>query len=150
MAAWSQTLWVCQTILLHHMLSYRIIPLLSYTNESMRFYESINVYDIHFQRRPSKSLPCPRISIRGHNVRGFPILRGLSCDILICYGLDCAVPDVAVCKSVQEDYHQLCGPQMSSWQNAVKAYGSCIDSIQLCSFNFQQGSPRHNGHCSHR
>lgn len=60
---------------------------LSYTNESMRFYESINVYDIHVQRGPPKSLPrCPRISICGHNVRGFPILRGLCC-IVFCHAL---------------------------------------------------------------
>ena len=39
----------------------------------------------------------------------------------------CTLPDVAVCKSLQEDYHQLCRPQMSSWQNAVEVYKSCID-----------------------
>lgn len=125
-AAWLPTLWVCQTIFLHHMWSYRVIR---FFELYQWIYEVLWVYQCLWHtrsKRASKVTPkMPKDFNLWSQRQRFsnPTRLVLHCVL----SRTCTVPDVAVCKSLQEDYHQLCGPQMSSWQNAVKAYKFCID-----------------------
>ena len=125
-AAWLQTLWVCQTIFLHHMWSYRVIRFV----ELYRWiFEILWVYQCLWHTLSKRAFKVTPKMPKDFNLWSQRQRFSNPTRLVLHFVLSrtCTVPDVAVCKSLQEDYHQLCRPQMSSWQNAVEVYKSCID-----------------------
>lgn len=146
-AAWLQTLWVCQTIFLHHMWSYRVIR---FFELYQWIFEILWVYQCLWHTLTKRAFKVTPKMAKDFNLWSQRQRFSNPTRLVLHFVLSrtCTVPDVAVCKSLQEDYHQLCRPQMSSWPNAVKVYKSWLSSFVHS--NFQQVSRRHNRHCSNR